>query len=173
MRTLRQTKKEKKKIWSGTPSAYVSGKQILRVILASFDGQLLRSDGFDGVLWSSGLGIIPRRRTIWSIFMLSKIMFYPSIYTMYAFQWWFLRQRKRRLTKITLLIILVFRTTPMLIYYIFLLESPHTLMGMIILFEVIKCIGIYFLFILTLGECPCVATEPYNNTKTYVHMCYR
>jgi hypothetical protein len=22
-----------------------------------------------------------------------------------------------------------------------------------------------------LGECPCVATEPYNNTITYVHMC--
>jgi hypothetical protein len=25
---------------------------------------------------------------------------------------------------------------------------------------------------LALGECPCVATEPYNNMKTYVHMCY-
>jgi hypothetical protein len=23
-----------------------------------------------------------------------------------------------------------------------------------------------------LGECPCVATEPYNNMITYVHMCY-
>jgi hypothetical protein len=22
-----------------------------------------------------------------------------------------------------------------------------------------------------LGKCPCVATEPYNNTITYVHMC--
>jgi hypothetical protein len=24
----------------------------------------------------------------------------------------------------------------------------------------------------SLGECPCVATEPYNNTITYVYMCY-
>jgi hypothetical protein len=23
-----------------------------------------------------------------------------------------------------------------------------------------------------LDECPCVATEPYNNTITYVYMCY-
>jgi hypothetical protein len=42
--------KQKKKIWSGTPFAYVSGKQILGVALASFDDQLLRSDGFGGVL---------------------------------------------------------------------------------------------------------------------------
>jgi hypothetical protein len=26
-------------------------------------------------------------------------------------------------------------------------------------------------FIVVLGECPCVATEPYNNTIIYVHMC--
>jgi hypothetical protein len=30
----------------------------------------------------------------------------------------------------------------------------------------------YSTFHIVLGECPCVATEPYNNTITYVHMCY-
>ena len=27
-------------------------------------------------------------------------------------------------------------------------------------------------YIYILGKCPCVATEPYNNTITYVHVCY-
>jgi hypothetical protein len=29
----------------------------------------------------------------------------------------------------------------------------------------------WVIYIYILGECPCVATEPYNNTKTNVHMC--
>jgi hypothetical protein len=37
-------------------------------------------------------------------------------------------------------------------YYIFLLESPHTLIEMIILFGVIKCVDIYFLFIIAFGK---------------------
>jgi hypothetical protein len=27
------------------------------------------------------------------------------------------------------------------------------------------------IFKILLGECPCIATEPYNNTITYLHMC--
>jgi hypothetical protein len=50
------------------------------------------------------------------------------------------------------LIILVFLTTQMLIYYPFHLASPLTLMGKIILFGVIKCVVIYFLFILAFGK---------------------
>jgi hypothetical protein len=46
------------------------------VALASFDDQLLRSGGFGSVLWSSGLEIVLRRRTIRSMFMSSMIMFY-------------------------------------------------------------------------------------------------
>jgi hypothetical protein len=33
-----------------------------------------------------------------------------------------------------------------------------------------KTVPIYSI-LYELGECPCVATEPYNNTITYVHMC--
>jgi hypothetical protein len=43
-------------------------------------------------------------------------------------------------------------TTPMIIYYLFLLESLLTLMGKIILFGVIKCVLIYFLFIRAFGK---------------------
>jgi hypothetical protein len=46
------------------------------VAMVSFDDQLLWSGGFGGVLWSSGLGIVLRRRIILSMFMPSMIMFY-------------------------------------------------------------------------------------------------
>jgi hypothetical protein len=39
----------------------------------------------------------------------------------------------------------------MLIYYLYLLESPLILLGKIILFGVIKCVVIYFLFNLEFG----------------------
>jgi hypothetical protein len=45
------------------------------VALASFDHQLLRSGGFGGVLLSSGLEIVLRRRTIRFMFIPSMIMF--------------------------------------------------------------------------------------------------
>jgi hypothetical protein len=45
-----------------------------------------------------------------------------------------------------------FHTTPMFIYYLFFLASPLTLMGKIILFGAIKCVVIYFLFILAFGK---------------------
>jgi hypothetical protein len=38
------------------------------------------------------------------------------------------------------------------IYYLYLLASPLTLMGKLILFGVIKCVVIYFLFILEFGK---------------------
>jgi hypothetical protein len=50
-----------------------------------------------------------------------------------------------------LLIILVFLTIPILIYCLFLLANPLTLMGKIIHGGVIKCGIIYFLFILAFG----------------------
>jgi hypothetical protein len=40
----------------------------------------------------------------------------------------------------------------MLIYCLFLLASPLTLMGKIVLFEIIKCVVIYFLFVLAFGK---------------------
>jgi hypothetical protein len=40
----------------------------------------------------------------------------------------------------------------MLIYCPFLLASPLTLMGKIILFGIIKCVVIYFFFILAFGK---------------------
>jgi hypothetical protein len=40
----------------------------------------------------------------------------------------------------------------MLIYCLFLLASPLTLMGKIVRFEIIKCVVIYFLFILAFGK---------------------
>jgi hypothetical protein len=55
-----------------------------------------------------------------------------------------LRQRKRRLIKTIPLIIPVFRTIQMPIYFLFLLENPHTLMERITHSGVIKCVVIYF-----------------------------
>jgi hypothetical protein len=46
------------------------------------------------------------------------------------------------------LIIPVFRTIQMPIYFLFLLENPHTLMERVTHFGVIKCVVIYFLSIL-------------------------
>jgi hypothetical protein len=60
--------------------------------------------------------------------------------------------RKRRLIKTTHLIIPVFRTIQMPIYFLFLLENPHTLMERITHFGVIKCIVTCFLFILAFGK---------------------
>jgi hypothetical protein len=63
-----------------------------------------------------------------------------------------LRQRKRRLIKTIPLIIPAFRTIQMPIYFLFLLENPHTLMERITHFGVIKCVVIYFLSILAFGK---------------------
>jgi hypothetical protein len=63
-----------------------------------------------------------------------------------------LRQRKRRFTKTIPSIIPAFRTTQMPIYFLFLLENPHTLMERITHFGVIKCVVIYFLSILAFGK---------------------
>jgi hypothetical protein len=38
------------------------------------------------------------------------------------------------------------------IYFLFLLENPHTLMEMITHFGAIKCVVLYFLSILTFGK---------------------
>jgi hypothetical protein len=62
------------------------------------------------------------------------------------------RPRKRRLIKTTPLIILVFHTIQMPIYFLFLLENPHTLMERITHFGVIKCVVTCFLFILAFGK---------------------
>jgi hypothetical protein len=61
-------------------------------------------------------------------------------------------QRKRRSIKIILLIISVFHTIQMHIYFLFLLENLHTLMERITHFGAIKCIVIYFLSILVFGK---------------------
>jgi hypothetical protein len=63
-----------------------------------------------------------------------------------------LRQRKRRLIKTIPLIIPAFRTIQMSVYFLFLLENPHTLMERITYFGVIKCVVIYFLSILAFGK---------------------
>jgi hypothetical protein len=63
-----------------------------------------------------------------------------------------LHQRKRRLIKTIPLIIPVFHTIQMPIYFLFLLENPHTLMERITHFGVIKCVVIYFLSILAFGK---------------------
>jgi lysylphosphatidylglycerol synthetase-like protein (DUF2156 family) len=60
--------------------------------------------------------------------------------------------RKRRLIKTIPLIILVFRIIRMPIYFLFLLENPHTLMERITHFGAIKCVVIYFLSILAFGK---------------------
>jgi hypothetical protein len=62
------------------------------------------------------------------------------------------RQRKRRSIKIILLIIPVFRTIRMHIYFIFHLENLHTLMERITHFGAIKCVVIYFLSIPAFGK---------------------
>ena len=62
------------------------------------------------------------------------------------------RQRERRSIKTIPLIIPAFRTIQMLIYFLFLLENPHTLMERITHFGVIKCVVIYFLSILAFGK---------------------
>jgi hypothetical protein len=62
------------------------------------------------------------------------------------------RQRKRRSIKIILLIIPVFCTIQMHIYFLFLLENLHTLMERITHFGAIKCVVIYFLSILAFGK---------------------
>jgi hypothetical protein len=54
-----------------------------------------------------------------------------------------LRRKRKRLIKITPLIILESLTIRMLIYYQFHLENHHTLMERIILFGVMKCVVIY------------------------------
>jgi hypothetical protein len=58
------------------------------------------------------------------------------------------RQRKRRSIKIILLIIPVFHTIQMHIYFLFLLENLHTLTERITHFGAIKCVVIYFFSIL-------------------------
>jgi hypothetical protein len=63
-----------------------------------------------------------------------------------------LRQRKRRLIKSIPLIIPAFRTIQMPIYFLFLLENPHTLMERITHFGVVKCVVIYSLSILAFGK---------------------
>jgi hypothetical protein len=55
-----------------------------------------------------------------------------------------LLQRKKRLSNITFFIIPTLHTTSMLIYCLFLLASPLTLLRKIILFGIIKCVVIYF-----------------------------
>jgi hypothetical protein len=62
------------------------------------------------------------------------------------------RQRKRRLIKIISFIIPVFHITQMPIYFLFLLENPHTLMEKITHFGAIKCVVTYFLSILAFGK---------------------
>jgi hypothetical protein len=63
-----------------------------------------------------------------------------------------LRQRKRRLIKIILLITLAFPTIQMRIYFQFPLENLHTSMERTIHFGVIKYVVIYSLSILAYGK---------------------
>jgi hypothetical protein len=60
--------------------------------------------------------------------------------------------KKKTVNQTIPLIILVFRTIQMPIYFLFLLENPHTLMERITHFGVIKCVVIYFLSILAFGK---------------------
>jgi hypothetical protein len=60
--------------------------------------------------------------------------------------------KKKRPIKIIILIIPVFRTIQMLIYFLSLLENLHTLMERITHFGAIKCVVIYFLSILAFGK---------------------
>jgi hypothetical protein len=62
------------------------------------------------------------------------------------------RPKRKRLIKTTPLIIPVFRTIQMLIYFLFLLENPHTSMERITHFGAIKCVVSYFPSILAFGK---------------------
>jgi hypothetical protein len=63
-----------------------------------------------------------------------------------------LRQKRKRLIRITLLIILASLIIQMLICYLFHSENLHTSMEKTIHFGVIKCIVTYFLSILVYGK---------------------
>jgi hypothetical protein len=63
-----------------------------------------------------------------------------------------LRRKGKQLIRTTLLIILTSLIIRMLVYYLFLLVNPLTLMEKTILFGVIKCVVIYFLSILVFGK---------------------
>jgi hypothetical protein len=63
-----------------------------------------------------------------------------------------LHRKRKRLIKITPLIILASLTIQMLIYSLFHLENPHTSMERITHFGVIKCVVTYFLSILAFGK---------------------
>jgi hypothetical protein len=63
-----------------------------------------------------------------------------------------LRRKRKRLIKITPLIILASLTIRMPIYSLFHLENPHTLMERITHFGVIKCVVTYFPSILAFGK---------------------
>jgi flagellar basal body-associated protein FliL len=62
------------------------------------------------------------------------------------------RPKRKRSIKITLLIILAFLTIQMLIYSLFHLEKPHTLMERATHFGVTKCVVTYFPSILAFGK---------------------
>ena len=61
-------------------------------------------------------------------------------------------EQRELLIKTTLLTILACRTIQMPIYFLFLLENPHTLMERITHFGAIKCVVIYFISILAFGK---------------------
>jgi hypothetical protein len=61
-------------------------------------------------------------------------------------------EKKNRLTQIFHLIILVFRTIPMPICFLFLLVNLHTLMERTTLFGVTKCVVTFSLSILVFGR---------------------
>jgi amino acid transporter len=61
-------------------------------------------------------------------------------------------QISKQLIKSIHLIILAFHTIQMLIYCLFHLENPLTLVEKTILFGFIKCVFIYFLSILVFGK---------------------
>jgi hypothetical protein len=62
------------------------------------------------------------------------------------------RPKERQLIKTIPLIIPAFRTIQMPIYFLFLLENPHTSMEKITHFGAIKCVVTYFLSILAFGK---------------------
>jgi DNA integrity scanning protein DisA with diadenylate cyclase activity len=63
-----------------------------------------------------------------------------------------IRRKRKRLIRITLLIILASLIIRMLICYLFHSENPYTLMEKTIRFGVIKCVVTYFLSILVFGK---------------------
>jgi uncharacterized membrane protein (DUF485 family) len=62
------------------------------------------------------------------------------------------RLKRNRFIQIIHLIILVFHSIPMLIYFQFHLVNLHTLMERTTLFGVTKCVVTYFLSILVFGR---------------------